>query len=563
VKVETTAGETQEDTDIVVVGSGAAGLAAVISAVDEGANVVLLEAAPELGGTTAISGGQPWVPNNEHMVTAGITDSYDDALKYLGILTGNREPDTERLRAFVEEGPAALAYLEANSPLALQICHNFSDYFADQPGGRMRGRTLDVVPYESRAELGEWDDRVRRSPQLPQLTLDEMSGAWGTANPKDGLSITTSADEHNVELAETIRRRYEQGIRAGGGAMVAMLLRGVLDRGVEPQTETRVVRLLADGERITGVVAERGGTEHVIRARKGVVLACGGFEWNQALVRAFLGVPEVWPISPPFNVGDGLVMGMRAGAALANMSVAWACPVVSDGVAVYDGELMHNMNVPRGEPGMIAVNAHGKRFVNEGVAYMHLGLSHRTYDVKTLTWPNASPVWLIFDQRVRDRISVIDLVPGKPVPDWVSEASSIDELARTIDVPAQDLLATVERWNDQVAARADDDFGRGTIWFEGFSRGGPDPETILAPIDQPPFYAMKMYDGVLGTAGGLDVDRYGQARAVGGGVVAGLYAVGNAAASVFGPAYPGAGATLGQALVFGRIAGEHAARHGG
>jgi succinate dehydrogenase/fumarate reductase flavoprotein subunit len=550
----------ESSANVIVVGSGAAGLSAAISAFDRGAGVEIIEAAPMIGGTSSISGGQPWVPMNRHLFDAGREDSREEALTYLYKVTHGRAPDESLLETFVDRAAEAFAYLEENTPLKFKLCESFSDYHADLPGGKMAGhRTLDAVPFNARAALGELDEKVRRSPHLPSLTIDELAGVGMAANPKDAASIIGGTGELGAEARRLIAEREKAGVRACGGALVTSLLRGVLDRGMQVRTSTRVRRLLIEDGAVVGVVAETADGETAFEARRGVVLAAGGFEWNEDLVKAFLGVPKVWPITPPYNRGDALQMGLRAGAAVANMTVAFACPVTSDGQDTWEGQPLHMMNSPRQEPGVIAVNRNGRRFSNEAIAYMHFGLAFRVFDPVQHDWPNQSPVWLVFDQRVRDRTAAKDLVPGRPTPSWVKEASTIEELAGQMDVPANELVATVKRWNTFVANGADEDFGRATVWFEGLTSGGPDPERMLAPIDKPSYYAMALYDGTVGTAGGLRIDPDGRVKTMDGGVIPGLYAAGNTTASVFGPAYPGGGGTLGLAMTFGYLAGLNVA----
>jgi succinate dehydrogenase/fumarate reductase flavoprotein subunit len=542
--------------DVLVVGSGAAALTAAVVAADGDCEVEILETSDKIGGTSAFSGGMPWVPLNSHMAEADVTDSREEALIYLRGITKGRAPDDALLEVYVDHAAEAFEYIEGHTALRFQPSRRFSDYFADKPGGKPRARSMDTVPFNSREQLGEWADRVRETPHFPMgLTQDELAGAGSAPDPRN--VHMGEGGGASVDLMAVMAQRQEAGITSLGMAMIGGLLRGVLDREIAISLDTRAKRLVKQDGEVVGVVAEHDGDEVRIGARRGVVLACGGFEWNHKLVRAFLGVPEVRPLSPPSNVGDGLIMALEAGAMLANMSVAWAFPVGYDGQSTYEGEPLAILATPRQEPGCITVNQSGRRFVNEGVTYMDFPRMHRAYDPTTQTYPNESPVWMIFDQRVRDRIHIADLHPGDPTPSWVKEAPTVAALATQIGIDPNVLSPEVERFNGYVDDGVDPDFGRGTVWWEGWTTGGPSPEKSMARVDQAPFYAMPLYDGILGTAGGLLVDENGRVRAARGGVVPGLYAAGNVAASIFGPSYPGGGSTLGPAMTFGYLAGRH------
>ncbi len=403
------------------------------------------------------------------------------------------------------------------------------------------GRTLHPLPYPARAELGKWDELLRESPHFMRITVEE----WSSARADPLLDLNALASE-----------RLRSGTRTLGGALSACLLRGLLDREVPLELNVRATELIVDEGAVVGVVVERDGERAEIRARRGVVLAAGGFEWNRELVQAFVGVPDLCATTPPTNEGDGLVMALRTGAAVANLTVTWGYPVSWDGRSTYDGHPLYLLRSPYREPGTIIVNRRGRRFANEGVSYMDFPKTHRSYDPVALEYPNEPPVWEIFDQRVRSRISLGDLRPGEPTPDWVAEAELIPELADAIGVDRESLADEVERFNEHVAAGADPNFGRGTVWFEGYLSGGPRGAGALAPIDEPPFFGLAVYDGATGTAGGVRIDRKARVLAMGGGVIPGLYAAGNTAASIFGPSYPAGGAILGQAILFGYLAGR-------
>jgi succinate dehydrogenase/fumarate reductase flavoprotein subunit len=308
------------------------------------------------------------------------------------------------------------------------------------------------------------------------------------------------------------------------------------------------------------VAAERGGRRELIGARKGVVLACGGFEWNRAMVRAFIG-QDIEPLSPPFNEGDGLRMAMEAGAELANMTSFWGQPAILEPGVTYEGRPMLQMGSIRSVPGVLVVNRHGRRFVNEGVTYQDFPKVVGNYDPVAVEYPNEAPQWLVFDQRVKDSAVILpSVLPGMPLPDWITQAPTIGELAVRIGIDAAALEATVARWNEHVAAGEDTDYQRGTTFFEVHMSGStPSPQACMAAVERPPFYAVPLRNGALGTNGGPRIDRHGRVCSYHGGVVPGLYAAGNASAGVFGPAYPGGGATIGPAMTFGYLAGRHAA----
>ncbi len=472
--------------DVVVVGSGAGAMAAAITAARNGAEVEVIEKAEALGGTSAWSGGMPWMPVNDHMHEVGVQDSRDDALTYLDSLSNDRYQDQELIERFVDQAGPAMRYLEDNSAVEMVVTKTYSDYYADRPGGKPRGRSLEPKPLDSRAVLGEWAEKVRESVHIPPLTQDEMAAEGSRRNLplKDG--------EVPQDVAALIAERSEKGIRCLGAALISGLLRGALDAGVEFRTSTAARQLIQQDGRVVGVVAEKAGTELRIGARRGVVLATGGFEWNEELVKTFIGVPDLFPLSPPTNVGDGLVMGMEIGAALGNMSNGVAFPGIYDGRSELEGKPLGSLAAPRNDPGVIIVNRSGRRFANEGISYMDLAKRHKVYDDATATYPNTGPVWQIFDQTVRDRTIALDFMPNQPTPDWVHEANTIAELAEKIGVDPTVLTDQVERWNSYVDAGEDPEFHRGTVWWEGFQMEGPSPEKNMRRIETAPYYAMPL-----------------------------------------------------------------------
>ncbi len=550
--------------DVAIVGSGAAALTAAILAHDGGAEVLIVERAGLVGGTSAVSGGVMWLPRNQHMASVGIEDSREDAIAYISRLAAGQDYDPAQVEAWVDAAPEALAYLEANTPLRMQAVPGFPDYYHpfEIPGRRPGGRSVEPVPYPTREALGDWRARV----------------ANRIADPNLGGSSTLAEDLSGraAEITETLAERAKRDIRTKGPALVARLFRGVLDRGIDVLLETRARELVlarrvgrgqSDAENdpdrgsgipesarneVVGVRCEvaGAGSSRTFGARQGVVLACGGFEWNRDFVRSFIGY-ELQPLSPPNNEGDGLSMAMQAGAALGNMNSYWGQPAMLEPGIERDGELVPQFESGRGEPGSIIVNQAGHRFANESLPYNDFPKTFGRFDPTTQSYPNRAPAWLIFDQGVKSTTPILSVGPEDPAPDWMPTSDDIRDLARKIGIDADRLESTVARFNDHAARRQDPDFDRHRVGIMAPGR--------LRPIDRAPYYAVRIYPGALGTNGGPRLDPNGRVRRSSGGVVPGLYAAGNTAAGTFGGAYPSGGGTLGNGVVFGYLAGRHVA----
>jgi 3-oxosteroid 1-dehydrogenase len=525
--------------DVVVIGSGGAALTAATLAHDGGAEVVILEKADMIGGTTAVSGGAAWLPGNHLMEKAGMTDSREDALAYLRRLTGGREPDPELLEVYVDTAPEMLRYLEDHTPLKTHISP-LPDYYWPWgiPGHRaVPARAVEADPFPVGTELSEWADRLVKRGTLMSL---------GTAT-----TLTEDFLPQTPELLEELRRREQEDIRPKGAALVARLFKGLLERGVDVMLNAPGRHLLTnENGDVIGVVVHPEGRSLRLGARKGVILACGGFEWNPELVRAHIGY-DVKPLSPPNNVGDGLMMATEVGARLANLDSYWGTPVMFDPDITRDGQLVPQFEWGRGAPASIVVNRKGLRFANEALPYNDFPKAFGQYDPQAVEFPNAGPGFLIFDQTVRDAQRILSMFPGQPDPAWVVRADSVGELAERVGVDRDTLEATIARYNENARLGEDPDFHR-------HERGLMAPGQV-APIELPPYYAVEIFPGALGTNGGPQIDRNGQVRKLGGGVVGGLYAAGNTAANAFGWAYPSGGGTIGNGMVFGFLAGRHAA----
>lgn len=530
------------ETDVVVLGTGGAALVAAVTAAEEGAKVIALEKTHQIGGTTAFSGGVTWIPVNRYMKDAGIEDSEEAAIKYIERLSQGRG-ESPMIKRFVEKGHEMIDFLYEKTPTHFKMPAAYPEYYAHLEEALKSGtRSLDPVPFDLKL-IGDWADKLRQNPTFPPLTLEE-GGAIG------GVDFSKIAE------------RMENNIVTMGRALIGSLFKACLDRGVETHLNTAGKDLiLNDADEVIGLVAEKEDGEKIyIKANKGVILASGGFEWNKKLTRAFLKGEVTHPVSPPGNEGDALMMSMKAGAALGGMSEAWWYPAMVDPTFEYEDNVMAQLGGGRSGPNSIVVNKYGKRFVHEGTTYNDMPRSFFEFDPVKMEFANKGPNWMIFDQQLKDSQMIITMMPGEDTPEWVDQADSIRELAEKIGVDADGLEEQIARWNDNCEKGIDPDFHRGTIMFEGLTIGGPSAENNLGKIEKGPFYALPIYQGALGTNGGPKTDENGQVTRFDGSVIKGLYAAGNAAMNPVGPLYPSAGGTIGPAMTFGYLAGQHVAK---
>ncbi len=535
-----------QDSDVVVVGSGGAALTCAIAAADAGARVAVLEKSAKIGGTTAMSGGLVWIPNNHHMLAEGTEDSEADAIRYLERLAAGRR-GSEMVRAVVEAGPAMVRALESTTTLAFETLEK-PDYHPELPGARSAGRCLAPNLIELQV-LGAWREQVLSGPyySLP-MTWREFDATNAVFRPE------------RLDLS-LIEERAERGIAGMGAALIGHLLAACLARRIPIETETRAVRLVSEQGRVCGVVARGSdGEEILFDAARAVVLACGGFEWNPELVRRFTAGPMDHPIGNPYNEGDGLLMAMAVGADLANMDDLLRFPASSVPGETFEGRPLHRMiGGERALPHTIMVNRRGHRFVNEAHNYTDVARAFAQWDPVAYDYAN-HPAWAVFDQQFRERYTALGIAPEEPTPDWLAHADSLAQLAEHLGIDALGLTETVERFNSFVAAGVDPDFQRGESYFDTYYADAErEPSATLGSIEKPPFYALPVYCGAIGSSGGPRTNPRGQIVHVSGRAIPGLYAVGDAAASPFGPGYGGPGGPLGHGLTMGYLAGRHAA----
>ncbi|KAF0844964.1 FAD-binding protein [Nocardia caishijiensis] len=535
-----------------VVGSGAGGLTGALAAADRGLDTLVIEKAAYYGGSTALSGGGIWVPNNPTLLREGLRDDRADVRAYLDAVVGDRVP-TANLDRFIDEGPRMLEFLETSPHLRFQWCTGYSDYHPEAPGGRPAGRSIEPLPVD-----------------LKQLGPDENLLRPAALATPPGLFITSKDFVQLNMVTRTWRARWTAlltGLRAIkaivlrrhmdtlGRALIARLRLALRDAGVPLWLNTPLRSLITDDTgAVIGVVAERDGREIRIRARDGVLLATGGFEYNQAMRKQHLpdGGRDNFSAASADNTGDGILAGEKVGAAVDLMDDAWWMPSFQRPEGV-NQVLVSERSIPCS----IIVDSSGARFTNEAAPYVTF--------VHAQLAGSHDPAWLIFDAKAKSRYPIGGIVPGQKFPaSWlesglVRTGATVDELATAIGVPALGLRATVERFNGFARNGHDDDFGRGDSAYDNYYGDPTLPQPTLDPLDRGPYYALRIRIGDLGTKGGLVYNENAQVLRADGSVIDGLYAAGNTSAAVMGNDYAGAGATIGPAMVFGYVAADHAA----
>ena len=527
-----------------VLGSGAAGLTAALAAAVGGADVGLYEKAELLGGTTAISGGIVWVPGNHLMDPAVCGDDPTEALRYLQALAGEAL-DLPVAESFVSAGPAMLRFVEEASPCRFRLLAGYPDYHPEVPGARPAGgRSLEPDLFDL-SVLGEWAGRLCFWDGEPRPVLLSETSYGGATEPPP---------------ASLIAGRRAQGVCGMGEALAGSLLAGCLDAGVAVRTGARARRLVISGGRVSGVTLETAAGELTVGARRGVILATGGFEWNESLVRSHLRGPMEAPAGVPTNTGDGLEMATVAGAELGNMAQAWWAPMARiPGEEAWGAPRYRLVLAERTRPGSIMVNAAGERFCNEAANYNSLGSAFHSLGPGMLDHAGAA-AWLVCDDRYRRRYPLPGCRRGAEPPSWVCRGDTLADLAAAIGVPPAALDGTVAEFNRHAAAGADPLFGRGASVYDLFNgeRNLAGAAATLAPLNDPPFYALEIRVGALGTSGGPRTDERGRVLSRQGGTIPGLWAAGNVMAAPTATVYGGAGGTLGPAMTFGYLAGRDA-----
>jgi len=556
------------EVDVLVVGSGNGGMTAAVCAHEMGAGkVLLIEKNNMYGGTSAISGGGVWVPCNRYAQAAGAPDSYEEALAYVRAAVPEASVSTEMIETYLREAPQMIDFLHERTRVRYRTLPQYPDYYSEFAGAKTGHRSMEPEPL-AKSELGDEARHLIDTHHMMwmfgrfAITQEEawdftvqIPGWWKRAAALVASSI--------ADLPWFLRWGRSRRI-CTGCAGIARLRLSMMDREIPLWLQTAMRELITDETgRVVGVVAERDGRLIRISARKGVVLAAGGFEHNQQMREQYLPKPtdHRWSGGVHTNTGDAIREGMRVGAATKLMSDAWWCTTIT-----VPGEPMPRLSImEKSYPGSCVVNAAGRRFTNESQNYMayQKELFARHSDENPCV-----PSFHVFDARFRRTYIVGPLYNSQMRPDWmvpqrwfdegfVHKANTIAELAVKAGIDPAGLEDTIARMNDFAKRGEDPDFGRGDSEYDryyGDPRVSPNP--CLAPIDQAPFYAMPIDPGDFGTQGGLVTDVHARVQRGDGSSIEGLYAIGNCSAAVL-PTYPGPGSTLGPAMTFGYLAARH------
>lgn len=535
--------------DVVVVGSGGAGLATAMGAVDEGLSVLVVESTDRWGGSTAMSGGGLWLPHNPLMQRDGAGDSREEALRYLEETVGDigRATSRERKEAFVD-GVDDLVTTAERFGVRFARAADYPDYYPELPGGKI-GRAVEVEPLDSKA-LGPWWDTLRGALPLPAKTDDVwlLGRAWSTPG-----GFVRGARFVFRALGGVVTGKRLVGI--GNALATAFGIALMVRRGVPLWLESPLDDLVLDDDgRVAGVRVTHEGRTVTVGARRGVMLAAGGFEANRALRREHHGIDGA-PSGNPGNVGHAIDVAARHGAALELLDEAWwgasVAPVEGGTPAFIVGE--------RSMPFSLMVDARGNRFANESESYVDLGHHMLAHD------PHG-PYWLVMDVRSSRRyLHTFAMDPRTNAAmrreGIAVKAATLAELAAATGTDPDTLRATVARFNGFARAGVDGDHGRGNSAYDRYY-GDPlvRPNPNLGTLEKGPFTAYRVVIGDLGTKGGVVTDADGRALREDGTVIDGLFAAGNTSASVMGRTYPGPGSTIGPAMVFGLRAARRMAR---
>lgn len=546
--------------DLLIVGSGGGGMVAALATLDAGLEPLVVEKQALVGGSTGLSGGMIWLPNNPLMRRDGIVDSHEDGLAYLADVVGDigTPLSPARREVFLTAGSEMITFL-LRKGVRLVRCPGWSDYYPNRKGGNAAGRGVEGIPFDA-AELGPWSDKVQpsmaRNFGFVVLTNELRSVQYFNRAPR------AFAVAMRVFLRTWAARIRHRDVLTNGASLIAQMLKALIELGDgEPPlwTNTAMEDLIVVDGRVVGARVKRDGSTLSIAARRGVLLAAGGFGHNADMRRRYSGDQPnegKWSIANAGDTGEVLQTAMRLGAKTDLLDEAWWLPSVfiADG-----GPAAKSLGSGRQRPGAIYVDSTGRRFCNESNSYVEVG--------KAMYANQAVPCWMVFDEGyVRRYVSGANPLKKRRLPEELIErgavmrGATISDLARQIDVPADELERTIQRFNHFAAKGLDPDFGRGqSAYNDCLGDPGHRPNAAIGPLERAPFYATRVVPADVGTCGGVITNEHAQVLDEQDRVIGGLYATGNTTATVMGRTYPGAGASIASTMVFGYVAARHAA----
>jgi 3-oxosteroid 1-dehydrogenase len=549
--------------DFLVLGSGGGGLVAALAAAEAGLQPIVLEKQQYVGGSTAMSGGVIWMPNNPLMRADGVPDSYEEGLAYFDSVVGAPDEGSSlaRREAFLTNGPEMLTFIQGKG-VKLTRCPGYSDYYDNRNGGNAAGRAVEGIPWDGR-QLGEWHTKIH--PGMGRglglaVTTNEVRNLAAFTRSANAFAVTTK-----VVMRTYLSRLRGQDLFTNGMSLIGQLTKAVLAAGIPIWLNTGVEELVLEDGRVVGVRASRGGTPVTVRGNRGVLMSAGGFERNPTMRSKYSADTQPndgqWTVANFGNTGEVLAAAIALGAKTDYMDEAVWLPTPRAELAG------SSLSVARQYPRTIYVNKHGQRFCNESNSYVEV--------TKAMYANDAIPAWLIFDDEYRRRYpwghgmpklrDILSVMPGRLPQEWVAngwikKADTLEALARQIGIDPQPLQATVRRFNEAAAEGKDPDFGRGESQYNHvLGDPGNKPNPALGPIDKGPFYATEIYPGDVGTTGGVITNEHAQVLDQEDRPIPGLYATGNLSATVMGRTYPGAGASIANTTTFGYVAARHAA----
>ena len=537
-----------ESVDFVIVGSGGGSIVAALAMADAGRQPLILEKTDKIGGSTAMSGGVFWIPNHPLQARDGVPDSDAKAREYLDAAVGDLGPATSRARKdmFLKQGPNLFHYLESKG-MPFVRCDGWSDYHDDLPGGLAQGRSLAVEPFDLKQLPPDWAAKLRRG-----LSALPVRGVEGRQLMLLKRTLTGKIAALKLGMRIIGAKLQGQELVGSGTAIQGRMLQMAVRQNIDIRTNSGVNDLIEDDGRITGVVTEKNGVPWRIHARDGVLINAGGFSHNAAMRAEYGPQPSsvAWTNANPGDTGEMIEMAKAHGAALDFMDGAvWILTSTPPSGERY----IHVLDIPK--PHCILVDQKGKRYTNEAQSYMANGQAlYANGDV---------PVWAIIESRHRARYPW-SFTAGKTPQSWfdsgyMKASDTIEGLAVQINVPPENLKATIERFNGFARKGVDEDFGRGSKAYDLiFADPSHGPNPGLGAFEKPPYYAVAIYPGDVGTFGGILTDEFARVLKEDGSILQGLYATGNSTASVMGRTYPGAGASISPAFIFGWVAARHA-----